>query len=137
MTHSLCNVLLNNFFFFSVLPTGSIKLRGELINGFKLSLLNSPGKNTGVGCHFLLQEIFPTQRSNAISHIAGSLFTILLHWQVDSLPLHHLGSPSVLDSFNIKYENYNACKKFTAMVALDSIPSPFLDFGKFSSKIKH
>ena len=22
---------------------------------------NSPGKNTGVGCHFLLQEIFPTQ----------------------------------------------------------------------------
>ena len=25
---------------------------------------NSPGKNTGVGCHFLLQGIFPTQRSN-------------------------------------------------------------------------
>ena len=24
----------------------------------------SPGKNTEVGCHFLLQEIFPTQRSN-------------------------------------------------------------------------
>ena len=25
---------------------------------------NFPGKNTGVGCHFLLQGIFPTQRSN-------------------------------------------------------------------------
>ena len=25
---------------------------------------DSPGKNTGVGCHFLLQGIFPTQRSN-------------------------------------------------------------------------
>ena len=25
---------------------------------------NSPGKNTGVGWHFLLQEIFPTQGSN-------------------------------------------------------------------------
>ena len=25
---------------------------------------NSPGKNTGVGCHSLLQGIFPTQRSN-------------------------------------------------------------------------
>ena len=25
---------------------------------------NSPGKNIGVGCHFLLQEIFPTQGSN-------------------------------------------------------------------------
>ena len=25
---------------------------------------DSPGKNTGVGCHFLLQEIFLTQGSN-------------------------------------------------------------------------
>ena len=25
---------------------------------------NSPGKNTGVDCHFLLQGIFPTQGSN-------------------------------------------------------------------------
>ena len=41
---------------------------------------NSPGNNTGVGCHFLLQGIFPTQGSNP------SLLC-LLHWQVDSLPL--------------------------------------------------
>ena len=27
---------------------------------------DSPGKNTGVGCHFLLQGIFPTQGSNPI-----------------------------------------------------------------------
>ena len=45
-----------------------------------------PGKSTGVGCHFLLQGIFPGQGSN--------LFLLyLLHWQVDSLPLSHLGSP--------------------------------------------
>ena len=25
---------------------------------------DSPGKNSGVGCHFLLQGIFPTQGSN-------------------------------------------------------------------------
>ena len=36
--------------------------------------------NTGVGCHALLQGIFPTQGSNP------SLLT-LLHWQVISLPL--------------------------------------------------
>ena len=42
-----------------------------------------PGKDTGAGCHFLLQGIFPTQGSN--SH--------LLHWQADSLLLSHLGSP--------------------------------------------
>ena len=29
-----------------------------------LSPWYSPGKNTGVGCHFLLQRIFPTQGSN-------------------------------------------------------------------------
>ena len=32
---------------------------------------DSPGKNTGVGCHVLLQEIFPTQ----VSQIAGRFFT--------------------------------------------------------------
>ena len=47
---------------------------------------NFPGKNTGVGWHFLLQGIFPTQELNL--H--------LLHWQADSLPLSHLGSPYLL-----------------------------------------
>ena len=45
---------------------------------------DSPGKNTGVGCHVLLQRIFPTQGSNP------SLLN-LLHWQVGSLPLGPLG----------------------------------------------
>ena len=36
---------------------------------------DSPGKSTGVGCHVLLQEIFPTQGSNPVSHIAGRFFT--------------------------------------------------------------
>ena len=43
---------------------------------------NSRGRNTGVGCHFLLQGIFPTQGSNP-----G-----FLPWQADSLPLSHLRS---------------------------------------------
>ena len=43
----------------------------------------SPDKDTGVGCHFLLQGIFLTQGLNP--H--------LLHWQADSLPLSHLSSP--------------------------------------------
>ena len=38
-----------------------------------------PGKNTGLGCHFHLQGIFPTQGSNP--HLL-----CLLHWQADSLP---------------------------------------------------
>jgi len=37
---------------------------------------DSPGKNTGVGCHALLQGLFPTQDSIQVSHIAGGLFTV-------------------------------------------------------------
>ena len=44
---------------------------------------DSPGKNTGVGCHFPLQGIFPTQGSNP-----G-----LLHWDQILYHLSHLGSP--------------------------------------------
>ena len=36
----------------------------------------SPGKNTGEGCHALLQGIFPTQGSNPVSRTAGGFFTI-------------------------------------------------------------
>ena len=46
------------------------------------------GKNTRVGCHFLLQGIFPTQRSNP------RLFC-LLRWGAGSLPQSHQGSPTV------------------------------------------
>ena len=37
---------------------------------------NSPGKNSGVGCHSLLQGTFPTQGSNLVSYIAGRFFTV-------------------------------------------------------------
>ena len=37
---------------------------------------DSPGWNTGVGHHVLLQGIFPTQGSTQVSHIAGRFFTV-------------------------------------------------------------
>ena len=36
---------------------------------------NSPGQNTGVCSHSLLQAIFSTQESTQVSHIAGGFFT--------------------------------------------------------------
>ena len=36
---------------------------------------DSPGKNTGVDCHFLLQGIFPTQGSLVSLAFAGGFFT--------------------------------------------------------------
>ena len=44
---------------------------------------DSPGKNIGMGCHFLLQRIFRTQGSHPY----------LLHWQADSLPSEPPGEP--------------------------------------------
>ena len=36
---------------------------------------NSPGKSTGVGCHFLLQGLFPTQGSNpGLPHCRQTLY---------------------------------------------------------------
>ena len=55
-----------------------------------------PGKNAGLGCHALLQGIFPTQGSNLLF----SLFFFpnlrllhLLHWQAGSLLLVPPGKP--------------------------------------------
>ena len=45
---------------------------------------DSPGKTTGVSCHFPLQGIFPDQGSNPPR---------LLRWQVGAFPLSPLGSP--------------------------------------------
>ena len=44
---------------------------------------DSSGENTGVGWHFLLQGVFPTQGSDLC----------LLHWQVDSFTTGSPGKP--------------------------------------------
>ena len=71
-------------------PSYSLWLLGWLITKLCLAIcdpwtaahqappsMGFPRQNTGVGYHFLLQGIFPTQGPNS-----G-----LLHWQADSLPL--------------------------------------------------
>ena len=47
------------------------------------------GKNTGVGCLFLLQGNFPTK---GLTQGSNPPLLHLCHWQGDSLPLSHLGS---------------------------------------------
>ena len=61
-----------------LLSHGLYSLLGSSVHG------DSPGKNTGVGCYAFLQGVFLTQGSNP------NLLD-LLHWQMGSLPLHHLG----------------------------------------------
>ena len=54
---------------------------------------DSLGKNTGVGCHALLQGIFPTQGLNPC-------LLCLLLWQASSLPL----APPELKEAQLGYE---------------------------------
>ena len=51
------------------------------------SLWNSPGQNTAVGSHSLLQGIFPTQGSNPSLPHCGRILYQLSHW----------GSPRILE----------------------------------------
>ena len=64
-----------------------------------------PGKNTGVGRHFLLQGIFPIQ--GPLPH--------LLHWQADILPLSHQGSLGSLKKSFFFFYFKGSFKKNTAL----------------------
>ena len=68
--------------FSRLVMSDSLRLQG-LQPARLLCLWDSPGKNTGMSCHFLLQGVFLTQGLNSR----------LLHGQVDSLLLGHQGSP--------------------------------------------
>ena len=61
-----------------------------LCDDVQYSPWNSPGKNPGVGCHFLLQGIFPTE----------GLDLGLLHWRQNLYPLSHQGSPNCKHHFS-------------------------------------
>ena len=83
-----------------------------------LCLQDSPGKNTGVGCHFLLQGNFLTQGLN--SH--------LLHWQVNSLPLSHLRSPHMLIIHSITITHDLAKLETQKIVQVEKMKSYFYIF---------
>ena len=78
-----------------------------------------PGKNTGMGCRFLLQGIFLTQ--------GWSLG--LLHWQVSSSPLSHQESPTTaavaITSLNGTDETITYCT-LTMNLALERRDLSFL-----------
>ena len=57
---------------------------------------DSPGKNTGVGCHALLQGIFLTQELNLC-------LLCLLHLHAGSLPLVPPGKPSCICTYTHIY----------------------------------
>ena len=62
---------------------------------------DSPGKNTGVGCHFLLQGIFPTQGSNpGLLHFRQTLYCLLSQFGT-SLFFHVVPCPVLTVAFDL------------------------------------
>ena len=77
-----------------------------------------PGKNSGVGCHFLLQGIFPTQGSRLpILH--------LIRWQAYSLALYHMGSPYIFISHYKHIHNYRKYRIETGVSSSQTFPRLF------------
>ena len=79
---------------------------------------DSPGKNTGVACHALLQEIFPTQGLNPhlfmSPELAGRFFTTSTTWEApyDEIVLSHKKEPNFVICSNLNgleghYGNWN------------------------------
>ena len=91
---------------------------------------DSPGKNTGVGCHALLQGIFPTQGSNpGIPHCRQ-----ILH------KLSNQGSPVkfIYISFFIFFSNmvyYKILNVVICAIQWDFVATPGLDPGIFLCQI--
>ena len=69
----VCMFTLNHVWLFAILWTVGTKFP---------SPQTFPGKNTGVGCHFLLQRIFPTQESNPWLLCLLHCKWILYHWAI-------------------------------------------------------
>ena len=85
--------------------------------------MDFPGKNTGVGCHFLLQRILPTQGWNPC-------LLCLLHWQADSLPGRHcqIATPFAKQTIlSLTEKSWHPCKKLSdhKYGFISELPIPF------------
>ena len=80
LCHSLCAQSLSHVWLF-VTPMGCSP-PGSFVHK------DSPGKNTGVGCHALLQGIFKTQGSNLHLPHCRRILNHLNHWGSPYVPLY-------------------------------------------------
>ena len=77
-----------------------------------------PGKNTGVGCRFLLQRIFPTHGSNPSPVLAGGLFTT----EPPGKPIPQNKSLKIKCTINARHLNHpKPCPPSWSMEKLSSV----------------
>ena len=75
----------------------SLRPHGLYASARLLCAWNPPGKNTGVGCHFLLQGIFPTQGLNP------GLLGLLHFWKI-LYCLSYQGSSLCMYTYTHEYD---------------------------------
>ena len=119
-SHTLYCLLFSECVHVSVCMFSSVQL--FVIHGLQPARVfcpwNIPGRNTGVGCHFLLQGIFLTQGSN--SHLL-----YLQHWQANRLPQAPPGKPCLFGNQYI-YKQFQRNKYFLLVNAGIKGPVPVL-----------
>ena len=85
-----------------------------------LSSWDVSGKNTGVGCHFLLQGIFPTQESNCrllcLLHCRWIFFT---HWAIgeelsNTKTIFSSGNLKIWENQHVSNENYRGLPSWSS-----------------------
>ena len=70
---------------------------------------NSPGRNTGVGCHFLLHGVFPTQESNPdLPHSRQ----ILYHLSHEGNPLYFVNTKILSINCSLIHKNEMSLRLF-------------------------
>ena len=82
-----------------------------------------PGKDTGVGCHFLLQGIFPTQGSNpGLLHCRQILYQL----SFKGSPIPHCSEIHILSSYYYKLDHpkINTLFLFLSLSRFELYPMP-------------
>ena len=106
-THQICCCLVAKSCLTLLQPCGLQPTRFLCPWGF-------PGKNTGVGCHFFLQEIFPNQGSNSyLLHCRQ----ILYHWATWEAPQTGLVS-TIMTTFKFNHLFKGPICKYSHSVVL-------------------
>ena len=80
-------------------------------------LWNSPGKNTGVGCHALLQGIFLTQGSNPGLLYCGQILYCLSHQGRPAWPVRHIKTWPLHRRFCLSFSSDTQSSRWTKRLA--------------------
>ena len=97
---------------------------------------NGPGKNTGVGCHFLFQGIFPTQGWNLRVLYLLHCRRILYHWATGETRVIYCNNENIPHGF-LMLPNQRQPLSRGNLIILNKVPMKFPMFLSFPFNTDH